>query len=973
MLEDKKGEYKSIYGTSLKKKEFNTQWDRYKFVKESGIKRLFENLPANQQFLIDNYYHCNNDDDFSKNPLKIMYLDLECPGNVDAGQDGFPEPEHAEYTINLLTCYDSLSKRYTMFGLKPYNSEREDVDYHHCKSEKELLKKVVRHISSDYPDAMIGYNSLGFDFPYLVNRIGNVLGPEWQKELSPVERIYEKVNKSGKFGKPVKEVVIEGISLLDMQVLYKKFALEKLESYKLNDVASNELEEKKLEYEGNLWELSKNDWKSYCEYNLIDVELLVKLEDKLKYVDLLRFISYLGLAPIEKAVDTVPIINGAIAVQARRRGVYIPTFNRVMGGDKIPGGYVADPVIGFGKKIVTFDANSLYPSVMITLNLSPETKIGKLEKDKDGYNLYHVSGRRLKLTKEQMKKLMKEEQCSLTRNSLLFSQKNKGIVPEFLDFLYSKRKETKGKMLKCKGSGDKEGAKTFDTVQNAYKIVLNSTYGYFVNNFAPLADKDIGAAVTLTGQAAIKKSVDFAMEFVKMKLPNDKDILEKVYKYSDTDSVEGDTMIRSHVGEYKISELWEMYYDENKVDLSNHGHEMIKVDDLKILSYDKTDSVPISKKVSKIVRHKVSKRRFKVKCGNREVVMTEDHGMVVVRDGELVRTSPKEFLASDEIIIGNGTLRDNRFYDIEELEEFQDEYVYDFEMEDRENPWFFANDILVHNSNFLSFEFTEKLGIPFKDENGEISEEFFQICEEIEDYMNEGMKQWAIDSLKSIDPRFVFKREAICDNVILLGKKYYVLHILNDEGNKCDKFKYRGVDVVKTTMPKAVKPYVKQTIETMVMSNNKEETNKMFLKSYDIYKGLGPESVYTVSTINKYNDWVKNCDGLKTPKFMPHHLKAAWAHDYLVEELGLVSKYPKFQNGDKIKMVELKTPNKYGISKIGFKGKWPPEFDQIFTIDFEVMFGKIMYAAIERFFSSVDWILRKPNENLRVDLEELLS
>jgi DNA polymerase elongation subunit (family B) len=194
-LESKNGDAQSIYGTSVKKREFETLWDRNKFVKESGIKRIFENLPPYQQFLVDNYYHCCEDDDFAKNPLKIMYLDIECPSPPERG---FPEPELAEEVINLITCYDSLSKKYTVFGLKGYDSDRKDVKYYHCKSEEDLLKKFIGHFSSDYPDAIVGYNSNSFDIPYLVNRITFQLGKEWADELSPIGRIYEKINQNGR-------------------------------------------------------------------------------------------------------------------------------------------------------------------------------------------------------------------------------------------------------------------------------------------------------------------------------------------------------------------------------------------------------------------------------------------------------------------------------------------------------------------------------------------------------------------------------------------------------------------------------------------------------------------------------------------------------------------------------------------------------------------------------------------------------
>jgi DNA polymerase elongation subunit (family B) len=311
-------------------------------------------------------------------------------------------------------------------------------------------------------------------------------------------------------------------------------------------------------------------------------------------------------------------------------------------------------------------------------------------------------------------------------------------------------------------------------------------------------------------------------------------------------------------------------------------------------------------------------------------------------------------------------------FEVEEMDSFEDEYVYDLGMEDVEKPWFFANDILVHNSFYTSLKIFEQKGIKLK--NGDkISDEFYQLCQDVEDYVNEGINEWAIKSLRSNDPRFVFKRESICDCGIFIGKKYYVLHTLDEEGVVVDKFKYKGVDVVKTTMPKKVKPYVKKVIEHMILTQSLKETNDIFKEAYEQFKKLPIEEIAKISGMNNYANYSSKCNGMTTVKGMPSHLKAAYYHDFILEKNGWTSKYDKFKTGDKIKMVYVQKPNKYDLSMIGFKEFWMPEFDTIFKVDHEKMFGKIFYAAIERFYNAVGWNLRKPNENLVVEIEDIFG
>ena len=822
-VEDKTGQEESIYGTKLLKREFSSSFDRNKFLKDFKNPRIYENLPPHQQFLIDEFWNVNTTDDFSKHPLRTLFIDIETFSN----KGKFPDIQNPEDTINLITLYDTLNNHYITFGLQPYDTSHitgKVVRYVHCVSEEQLLKRFVMYWEHDYPDIVSGWNSSGFDIPYIVNRINVVLNESWKKRLSPVGKVYERVKQNVKFGEPAIQMVIDGISSVDYMVLYQKFKLDKQESYKLDYIAEVELNEQKLEYDGQLWEFSIRDWKSFVDYNIRDVELLVNLDDKLRYMRTLRFLANIGLTNIEKAIDTVPIMNGALAVQARKRNQRIPTFVRKIKEEKNPGAYVRVPIMGFSENIVSFDANSLYPSVMISMNLSPETKIGRVEMEESSVKIHHVNGRIYELDKQKFKQYMDTEKIAIAAGGFIFSQRKKGIVPEYLDWLYTERKKMQKKYKECKsklsegGLSDAEQLELtldmnrYDSIQYAYKINLNSLYGYMGNGYAQMGDDDIASSVTLTGQAAIKKSADLVADA----------LLE----------------IRPDITESELS---------------------------KTIVYGDTDSVMVS-----------------LKC-------------------------------------------------------------------------------------------LESRGVPIK-VNGEITSEFHNACEQVENYLNAKMDEWARKSLRSIDPRFVFKRETICDSAIFLKKKYYVLHVIDDEGFKCDKFKYRGVSVVKTTLPKTIKPYLKKIIETMILTKDKGKCDKLFSDAYDTFKTLPVESISSISGINTFDKYVSDCQGFDViAKGMQAHMRAAYYHNVLIDTLNLGGNYPKLKQGDKIRYVNVDPINKYNINVIGYAGTYPSEFSSIFKIDYETMFESLMYTNIEYFYKSVNWVLRKPNEHVKFDLLAYLS
>lgn len=811
-----KGDATSIFETPLRKRLFKDSYHRNNFIKDCGTNRVFENIRPEQQFLIDTYWKQNDSLEFSKHKLKIQYVDIEvyCP-------DAFPTPEEASQPINIITVYDSLDECFYTWGTKRLEKKIDNCDYVYCETEQQLLECYLNYVNRSQPDIISGWNSEGFDIPYIVNRTSRVLSEECVKRLSPVENVYSRLT-TGAFGKQQQRWYISGVSCIDYLDIYKKFSIGLRESYKLDAIAELELGERKVDYGNtNLSALADDDWQTFVEYNVQDVNLLVAMEDKLRYLELLRMLAYTGLTTIESAMGTLSVITGATVIKARSKGQVVPTFIKDnVNAAKYEGAYVGEPQRGFQHDIISFDANSLYPNTMISLNLSPETKVGKItHKDDDFVYIKHVTGKDFKLTNDAFMEFVNREKIAISRAKILFSQKKKGIMPEIVDGIYQQRVEVKKilKKLKIKLSkmskDDPEYKKIqreadqLDIKQFTLKILINTVYGYFGNKHAPIGDPDIARSITLTGQAVIKKSNDILREYV-----------------------------------------------------DKHG-----VPGADPVIYNDTDSSYIS--IERIMKN---------------------------------------------------------------------------------------------------------IGKPFNT-GADVSQEAYEQAQLVEDNLNQEITKWSTSMLNSMDSRFVFKRECMSDVGVFLQKKRYVLRVLDDEGIPTNKFKYTGVEVVRSTIPNPIKPYIKQIIETMMDTENRSTTNEVFLKAYDIFKKLPVEDYSFVMGISDYEKYADRCNGFVTVKGMPAHVKAAYHYNTLIEKMGIAGDYEAIETGDKVRYFYVNQPNKYGINAIAYKYYYPKEFTDVFEPDIEKMFEKIIYSIIERFYESVRWKLNKPSAQVQTDLFDLLG
>jgi DNA polymerase elongation subunit (family B) len=652
--------------------------------------------------------------------------------------------------------------------------------------------------------------------------------------LSPVQRIYNRTVHDA-FGKDRLRWYIEGISLIDYLELYKRFCLDKRESYKLDRIGEIEIGENKIDYgTQNLSSLATNDWNTFVDYNIQDVNILKKLDHKLQFINLLRMVAYMGLTTFEGALGTIGPITGAIAIRARHKNLVIPTFTRESSSGKNPGAFVAEPKQGFQESIVSFDANSLYPNLMISLNMSPETKVGNII-DSNGteVTIKHVNGQQFVLSNEKFTNFIKSEQIAVSKAKVLFSQKNKGVVSEMVDHYFKSRVVIQQELekyekaiaiidKKLKKNADVELEKKkkeldikkeqLNTKQQCIKIFINATYGTFGNKHAPMGDDDIASSITLTGQEVIKEGREIVKRFIS----------------------------------------------------ENSGvTDAAKLDDC--LTGSDTDSIYIN--ISEILKAKNVK---------------------------------------------------------------------------------FAVD-------------------------GIITPETYEIVNQLDKRLNSDIKVFVEDTFNSIDSRIKFKREMLADSALFLQKKRYVAHILDNKGIPCNKFKYTGVDVVRTNMPKIIKPHVKKIIETMLLTRDYYKTTQIFNETYELFRTLSINEIAFTKGISDYDKYAVQCTDFNTAKGMPNHVKAAYYYNLLLKRYNLESKYEKINSGDKIRHFYVYQPNKLGLKEVGFKYNFPEELKDVVNIDYKKMFDKIVFAAIEKFYTSVNWSIKDPGTNPQTDLFDLLS
>ena len=349
-------EYKSIYGKNLSEIVFGTCKDAKSFIKEykdSSFKVY--GYPKFQYTAINELFPAPIEGlSFDSSKIKVCYIDIETRVENEDGLYGFPNVDTVDFEINLITLYMN-DKQCITYGTKPFGGTEELIyPYEYCKDEEEMLRKFIAKFREYDFEILTDWNGVSFDLPYLYNRIEKVLGKDTFKQVSPWERVDTR-EVCDKYGKTVMEVDIKGISHIDYMLLYKKFKAGNKESYKLDFIASEELKETKLEFEGSFREFYEDNWDKFVLYNQIDVRLLKKMDDKLKLMFLMQTVSYIAKTNYEDTFFNTRVWDVLIANYLQNNRQYCLTNFDNTGAEGYEGAYVQDTKAGFYEWGVSFD------------------------------------------------------------------------------------------------------------------------------------------------------------------------------------------------------------------------------------------------------------------------------------------------------------------------------------------------------------------------------------------------------------------------------------------------------------------------------------------------------------------------------------------------------------------------------------------------------------------------------------------
>ena len=516
-------------------------------------------IPMETRVLVDAY----KDLDEAPKYHNIVFMDIECE---IGGALTTEYIKSAPMKITSIAMYDVTLKKYYCLVLDEKkqlkSATEENKEIIPCDTEFDLLSRFISLWQEADPTIVTGWNSEFFDIPYLYHRICKVLGESEAKKLSPlgITSVRDFFNKKTQTDESV--VNIAGVNHLDYMLLHKKYIMKQEPSYKLGDIGEKYIKLGKVEYEGSLDKLFKEDVNKFIEYNLRDVEILIKLDEKLQFVALTVNLCHLCHVPYENIYYSTSLNEGAILTYLKRKDIVSPnkptTYNPALreGNEEYAGGYLKDPVPGLYEWVSDLDFTSLYPSIIRNLNMGIETLIGRIQ-NRDKYDnqwglgdLKKMDGdeeipiekvtqdKRVKLTYIKVKdmiELIEKNKLIISANGTLFRRDKSSIVVEILNDWFDKRKQYKDLMKKAYKSGDKTMGEHYNRLQHTFKIKLNDVYGVFAQNGWRYSDGNlfISKAITLTGQRLDQESINFVNKEISTELGIEKDYVIT----ADTDSL----------------------------------------------------------------------------------------------------------------------------------------------------------------------------------------------------------------------------------------------------------------------------------------------------------------------------------------------------------------------------------------------------------------------------------------------------
>lgn len=528
-IPDKNGDYKTLDGKRVSPTK-NYTW-KDPDVYESDVDRY-------TRVLVDAYYESDEVPSFQN----IVFLDIECEMVGSITQDSVRNPAGK---ITSIALYDATTKTYYCYILdvsKQITSMEEGSKHIiACFTESELLERFLSKWQELDATIICGYNSVFFDIPYLYHRLCKVVGSKEALRLSPLREVDEGEFMNIKFTK------IAGLNHLDYMLLFKKYITTQEPSYKLGDIGEKYVNLGKIEYLGSLTKLFKEDVHKFIDYNIRDVEILVALDEKQKFIDLTVGICHLCHVPYEQIYLSTALNEGAILTYLKRKDIVSPnkptTYNPALQNEKeeYAGGYLKDPVPGLYEWLEDIDFTSLYPSIIRSLNMGIETLVGRIVnrgKYDNQWTMKELRGMdpetsitieriddrrnvsRSTSTVGKILQLIIQENWTISAPGVIFRTDRKSVVCEVLTDWFNKRAEYKKLMKIAYKSGDKAKGEFYNRNQQVFKIKLVDLYGSYAINGWRYSDgnKFISKAITLTGQRVLQESITNMNEYLNKQL-----------------------------------------------------------------------------------------------------------------------------------------------------------------------------------------------------------------------------------------------------------------------------------------------------------------------------------------------------------------------------------------------------------------------------------------------------------------------
>lgn len=604
------GEHTSIYGDPLKRYSSNNFFDFRDARDEAQLEgATFESDVDVVYRLLEKIYPTDD-----KPPLNIQILDIEVDKDP---KKGFASIDNPYAAVNAISIHNKWNDQAVTLVVPPENltmeecrdlldgklfqdedgnltTERpegdefepmlEDDGYYLVADEAQLLLLTIDLLEE--ADILSGWNSQFFDIPYLVHRMRIVLGGEMITKIAaergdrehphnPTDESQNFINRLNlfpcpptlrlveRFGSMEKCYRLHGRVHLDYLDLYRKFTYEELHSYKLDAILQKEVGQEKVEYDGSLDQLYRLDFRRFTAYSRQDTMGLSAVDDKMKLIELANSMAHLAGVTLDQVLGTVTMIEQAILKELHKSGFICYDKEEKQKEYPIPGAFVLEPNKGEYRWIASYDFNSLYPTVIRMLNISPETIVGWVnptetlselnrlmhEEGLDGASAWakfpgtleynrvidqsdemvefvgEGTGERFELTGKDLYDAIIENNWVITAFGLVITREKQGIVAYCLEKWYEQRTVYKGKMKKAKNAAKEEKdpkkkaeyeaeADYYDMLQLVQKIFLNSAYGALLNAFCRFYDPRMGASVTMSGKICLGEMVAHARKLL---------------------------------------------------------------------------------------------------------------------------------------------------------------------------------------------------------------------------------------------------------------------------------------------------------------------------------------------------------------------------------------------------------------------------------------------------------------------------